>query len=658
MKNICFYLVFFFIFSNGQEIQKLDIKDYVVEASFLENKFDKKYLLIGDFLPVKENSKIKAAKVLTSSGWGFIDEKGKQIIPAIYESISNFRNGLVSAQLKIPLPPEDGVKRNVLRNELLHYTGKKLNGFNHFLMDFRSTYYYHKDFFLMNEGNYQGIMSNAGKILVPFKYESVQVENDYFFGYFPVKDNQYSERIIDVYTKKGKYLTSLKGHSVQQVYDQFFIPEYDKNGNSAGCHSLNTKTFERQKKYEYQIFNSVEDSDLFKTTIIFYKERDLYLTFYLDKNLEIVSPDYPNTYICEDKFLVQPIPVGIDPDKATSFAVIDFNNNKIAEYPYDDFILYQYFAYGKMDDPKFLESQKAYWKQLKKYESSGYFWTKKWDYFKNLERRERFSKFFEVDSSGKEISSGFIDATTGRVCIKRNLSEVAHIDQIKGTDFFQVKYKNTVEGSKFDIYNSTGKFIRSDFGNYISTDFDVLNKHNPDYYVLDKGKDTLYNQRINFQELLDKKNMNPLFKDQLMNFADPHYIYNNVMTFTDFKSKKTGIIDKNYTIRAIGDYHIIQSAYTEDINNKGYSIIYLKTKSETIEIIKNKTFEPILKVRFQPGILKNYRDKDRFGKEVTTDSFILGTYKNGFYLINEEQMIMDRYGNIIRKPDNFDINQK
>jgi len=659
MKKLAFFLTLLFplaFFSQGN-YQKYDHKNIIVKGDFKKNYFSDRYLLIGDFMPVKENSKMKAAKVFTSNGWGFIDEKGKEIIPAIYESISDFRHGLVSAKLIIPLPTtRDGRKRTELRTDLLTYTGKRLNGEKSFVMDFKNLYYYQKDFFQINENNYQGMMSNAGKILVPFKYESIEVDDNYFFAYFPVKNNNYNERIADIYSRKGKLIKSIKGNSVQKVYNKFFVPEYDKDGNRAGCFSLNSKTFEREKKYEFQIFNTVENSKLFEKTIIFERGNDIYHIFHLDKNFEIVSPSYPNTYIYDDQFLIQPIPIGKDPDKATSFAIIDFKNNKIAEYSREDYLLYQYFAYGKLDDPKFLESQKAYWRKLKKYNSSGYFWTKQWDYFKDLERRERFSKFFEVDSSGREISSGFIDATTGKICIKRDISEAAYIGEIKGTDFFQVKYKNTVNGNKFDIFNSKDQFITSNFGNYISTDFDVLNKHDPDYYVLDKGKDTIYNQQRNFQQLLNKKNMKPVFNNQLMSFADPHYVYkHDVMTFTDFESKKTGLIDKNYKIRAIGDYDIIRSFYLENINNQGYSIIYLKTKSNTIEIIKNKTFEHILKVEFEPGILKKYGDKDKDGKEISLNSSILGTYKNGFYLINEEQMVMDRYGNIIDKPYSFNI---
>ncbi|UKB80130.1 WG repeat-containing protein [Chryseobacterium sp. MEBOG07] len=654
MKKKYFFFILFFpiaFFSQGK-YKKYDPENIIVKGDFLKNKFSERYLLIGDFMPVEKNSKIKVAKVFTSSGWGFINEKGKEIIPAIYEYVSDFRNGIVSVRLRIPISSKDGERGYDLQNDILTYTGKKLNSTNNVLLDFKNPYYYNKDFFYMKEDWKQGIMSNSGEMLVPFKYATIQVDDDYFFAYFPVKDNNYSERAIDIYSKKGKFIKSFKGHSIQKVYNKFFVIEFDKEGNSAGCFSLN-KTFERENKYEYQIFNSVENSNLFKATINFDRGNDRYPTFYIDKNFIIISPDYPNTYLYEDQFLVQPIPVGKDPEKATSFAIIDFKNNKIAEYSYDDFLLYQYFAYGQLDNPKFLESQKVYWKQLKKDDSNGYFWTKKWDYFKNLERRERYSKFFEVDSSGKEISSGYVDATTGKICIKRDLNEAQYISSIKGTDFFQVKYQNTANGNKFDIYNAKGKFIRNDFGTYINTDFDVLNKHNPDYYILDKGKDTLYNQPRNFGQILDKKNMRPIFKDQLMYFSHPHYIYNNVMGFQDFKSKKTGIIDKNYTIKAIGYYDIIQSTYFEDVYNKGYSIIYLKTKSNAIEIMKNKTFEPLLKIEFKPGILKKYHDKDRFNKEVTSDSFMLGVYKSGFYLINEEQMLMDRYGNIIDTPPGF-----
>ncbi|GEN76807.1 WG repeat-containing protein [Chryseobacterium hagamense] len=659
MKNLFFFAVVLFqtTLYGQSNYQKYSHKNIIVKGDFLKNKFSDRYLLIGDFMPIEENSQKKAAKVFTSNGWGYIDENGHEIIPTIYESISDFRHGLVSAKIKVPLPSQDGIKRLEIRNEILNYSGKKLIDNNGFVQDFSNSYYYQKDFFVAFQGNNQGVMTNLGKVLVPFKYEQIDCSNNFFFAYLKSsKGDNY--RTVDIYSKNGTLLKSLVNYGIGNCDGHLTASEYYDNGENFGSFFIDNKTFEPLDNRRFSTINNVENSNLFKITVSFEnKKDDTYPSFYLDKNLKIISPDFPDTYICDDKFLVQPIPVGKNPDHATSFAIIDFKNNKIAEYSYEDFMLYQYFAYGRLDDPKFLESQKNYWKQLQKYQYSEYFYVNKWDYFKNLERREHFSKFFEVDASGKEISSGFVDATTGRICIKRNLDEVAYVGNIIGTDFFQVKYKNTVNGDKFDIYDSYGKFVRSDFGNYINTDFDILNKHTPDYYILDKGKDTIFSQRLNFQQLLNRQTMEPVFKNQLMYFADPHYLYSyGVMTFTDFKTKKTGIIDKNYNIRIMGDYDIIRSFYTKDNTNRGYSIIYLKTKSNTIEIIKNNTFEHLLKIEFEPGILKNYGDKDKYGKEITSDAIILGQYKNGFYLINEEQKVIDRYGNIIDTPENFSLN--
>lgn len=514
-------------------------------------------------------------------------------------------------------------------------------------------YKYQKGFFISKKESLSGVMTTKGKILVPIKYENIQYDKDYFFAYQPVKDNNYNERIFDVYSKKGKLIKSVKGSSIQKVYDKFFVPEYDKNGNSAGCFSLDSKTFERKKYYEFNILNAVENSKLFKTTVIYEKENDIYQTFYLDKNFEVISPDYPNSYLFEDQFLVQPLPIGKNPEKATHFAIIDFKDNKIAEYSREDFLLYQYFAYGKLDDPKFLVSQRHYWNIILK-DSYDEYWSEKWDYFKNQERRKRFVKFYELDESlKKKIISGYIDATNGKVVIKRNLTEVAYIGHIAGTDFFQVKYKNTTDGNQFDIYNTDGKLVTSNFGGYISTDFDIRNNPDPNYYVLDKGKDTVYHERRNFQQLLDKKTMKPVFKNQLIYFADPNYLRSNgAITFTDYKTKKKGIIDKNYNIVKMDDYKIIEDDMMAD-----YNIIYLTKDNDEIEIIQKKTYEPKLNIKFKPGILKNYGDKDRFGKQITSDRYIVGVYKNGFYLFNEEKNIMDRYGNVIEKPVDFDFFQ-
>ncbi len=99
------------------------------------------------------------------------------------------------------------------------------------------------------------------------------------------------------------------------------------------------------------------------------------------------------------------------------------------------------------------------------------------------------------------------------------------------------------------------------------------------------------------------------------------------------------------------DYNTIRDDRMVD-----YNIIYLK-KDDQIEIIQQKTYETKLNVKFKPGVLKNYGEKDQSGKQVTKDESIIGAYKNGFYLINDEKNVMDRYGNIIEKPLGFDMFQ-
>lgn len=645
MKKLAFFFTLYLpltFFSQGN-YQRYDHKNIIVKGDFLKNNFNSRYLLIGDFMPVMENSKIKLAKVFTSNGWGYIDEKGNEVIRPAYESISNFRHGVVSAKLMEEQRPDNPEKRfQDLNNILLNYLGEVLTSESELANQYLDDYYLQKDYFIIVKNGLQGAMNNSGKTLVPAKYESIHSNKDYFFAYYAIINNEYSKRITDIYSKKGKLLKSLKGSGINSFGNRLFITEYNETGNSNGGYFLNYQTLERGEKKEYRIFNPVEKSKLFKMTVMFERGDDIYEQFYLDKNLEIVSQDYPNTYIYDDQFLIQPLPVGKDPAKATHFAVIDFKNHKIAEYSHEDFLLYQYFAHGKLNDPIFLESQKSYWKTLEKDDHWRY---EKWDYFLDKElmhTRDRFVQFYETTADKKKrLSVGYFDANTGEILFKRSLSEILSAYIIRGTDLFQVSYLED-DIRKIEIINSKGESVAKITGGRI----DAISKYFSSLVFEDATKENLYKPKKN---LINLKTFKPVFSENMKDFNGYYYSENqDYLLFTNHEGKK-GIINKNFEIIRIDDY-----TYIRDDVGIDYNLIYLK-KNDEIEIVEKGTYHSKMKVQFEPGILKNYGDNDKWGNRISTDILILGTYKNGFYLINEEKMVMDRYGNIIDKPHNFNI---
>ena len=101
-NNFSFLLLVSFYILFSQKLER-DSQTIIVslKSTFQKNIYNKKYLLIGDFLPVCENSKIKLAKVYTEEGFGYINEKGEEIIPPIY-NISDFKNGLAYIQYQQP----------------------------------------------------------------------------------------------------------------------------------------------------------------------------------------------------------------------------------------------------------------------------------------------------------------------------------------------------------------------------------------------------------------------------------------------------------------------------------------------------------------------------------------------------------------------------
>ncbi|WP_157844483.1 MULTISPECIES: WG repeat-containing protein [unclassified Chryseobacterium] len=586
-----------------------------MKATFLENKFDEKYLLIGDFLPVSEGSKVKLAKVYTNTGWGYIDQKGNEIVKPVYKQITSFYNGYVMASEQLFSEYDWHSTEFPL---IINYWGKILTSSKDYIYKIQYKDRYQKDFFITSKNKKNGILSIAGKELVPFDYTEISYSDNFFFAYnYSDFENGICE--FDIYKKNGDFVKKITSKGIREIGD--YLINYDVDGT----YFLNKKNL---KRIDNRTFNNIflsENSSKFKYEVEIYHEKTDYTErYFLNNRLRIISPDFPNSYIYEDRFLVKPYEL----NNIKKFIVADLSNNKIAEYSFNDFILYQYFAHGKLDNPKFLKSQKPFWNTLT---ISKTLMDNQWmEYYKNIEYRKRFAKFTEKNENNIQISTGYIDANTGKIVIKRNIKDVTYIESLDDTEFFQIKYDNKDVG-QLDVFNSKDSLVRSFSGNYINSNYNYLNKTNATFFILNKGKDSLNKKSMISEQLLRRKDLKPIFADEKM------FVKTTAKNYAIFgfnKDLKMGLIDNHNRIIRPADY---QNIFAAD-ESQSTDILILQKQDNHNEIIDAKTFEPIIDITFKIGITKKH-----------------GYYRDGIYLINEKKNVMDRYGNIITTPPNFDL---
>ena len=149
----------------------------------------------------------------------------------------------------------------------------------------------------------------------------------------------------------------------------------------------------------------------------------------------------------------------------------------------------------------------------------------------------------------------------------------------------------------------------------------------------------------------NSKTFEPLFHKSTIMKTYYNSYYKEYLKYSIIENgcKKYGIIDNNYNIiRPVEYFSISQNS------QKPYTI--LKKSINEVEILDNNTFESLMEVKFEDSILKKPDERIKNSFSHYPDSYYEGSYNNGFYIFNEDRMVMDRYGNIIDKPENFNIN--
>lgn len=322
---------------------------------FFSNNYDKKYLLIGDFRPVSGNENRSLAKVRTKNGYGFINKKGEEVIPAIYKGASSFyfKNGMITVQYT--QKAENPAENDIQCSGILNYKGELLTPkcSDHFI-DFTRNIDKHKfniiedtPYIIYGTINNFGIISNENKIMVPMKYASVSYSKGYFIAHLP------DEKNIDIYDEKGTLLRRIEGRLCSHLKDQYFSALDPKTLN---FYLIDITTSEKvfnhwdsytiprdSKKVLFAVEKATNKRDQFSQNCI----------YFIDHDLKIINKDFPNAENFHDLYLVN---ISFE-NNHDCYNIVDFKGKLITTYSDDEYQRYKYFVPYYLHDPDYINEQ-------------------------------------------------------------------------------------------------------------------------------------------------------------------------------------------------------------------------------------------------------------------------------------------------------------
>ncbi|HCA05671.1 WG repeat-containing protein [Chryseobacterium sp.] len=521
-------------------------------STFLKNNFDKKYTVIGDFLPTDGKNTYTLAKVSVEDCWGYIDEKGKEIIPPFYRFISQFNNGIAILQYT-----QD--------DDLLTKCTRPINDKGVFLLPECAE---HSDGYIMPQKKNSiftqipntpylkygpqtgyGIINRDGKTVVPTQYKWITFEGQHFIC------QSQDEKTIDIYSEDGKLVYATPGRSAYHIKDQY----YSVGKTETSRFDVIDMVSKRKILRNFMGYNNPGSSKKISFMVLDYRKPNNYNegenVYIADQNFKIINAAHPNATNFEDQYLTQ---------KATEndrlvYIILDFEGKVVTKYNEYDYYLYNYFAPFKLNDPVFIEQNAARF--------SGYKEINRLDY-NDPQYIGYFYSFHPYNESLREprIWKGlhFLNKKTSDIFL--TLSPEKYKDP-RVFDTGQVSVYN-IPLERTEIYNFKGTML-------YSLPFDAINNTKEKYFRIIKG-DSL--------NLADKKTHQILFS----NFYSDIKIIGETGLFAVKKGKHYGIIDhKDRIVRPFDYAHIRFNEKKPGYINlyKDHTLEYLNTGSEKTDMI-------------------------------------------------------------------------
>lgn len=270
----------------------------------LKNPFGNRYLITGSFLPIKKNSKIKLAKILTSGGWGLIDEKGETVLPSQYYNISEFRGGLVNVTLAIPRQSDKfrydpcyavfNAKGKMITPKCFFQNDYSVlndrDGFTR--LQIKNTSELADGFLKVRIDKLTSIYDENGEQIIPAEYSEVRFSGKYFLA-----QKETPERHYVIYDRTGKKIKTVNSNNVYVYGELLLISQNDKTyiehiitgkkylENQFG--SISPISYEKEPNDEKIILSASTYDD---------KSRKLVSTVYINNDFEVIKNDnFPKT---------------------------------------------------------------------------------------------------------------------------------------------------------------------------------------------------------------------------------------------------------------------------------------------------------------------------------------------------------------------------
>ncbi|MCS3530698.1 WG repeat-containing protein [Chryseobacterium sp. JUb7] len=589
MKKI--YLLFLFIFSILTYSQFKKITRIHNDTIFNTNSnkkeypFEGRFLLTGEFMPVKKDSTIKLAKVLTANGWGLINEKGEIVLAPQYFNISEFRNGLINATLLVPNQSDKNqldqchalfnVQGKMVTPKCYYRNDMENDGFGE--LRIKNTSELAEGLIKVRTNKFMSIYNDKGEQIIPAEYSDITFSGKYFLA-----QKETPKRHFDIYDNTGKKIKTIESADVYITGHLALI----RNNWKTYIENLVTgkKYFEDQinslSPVSYEQDRDDEKIILFATNYADGKYGDVKSTSYINKDYEIIHHNiFTKTLqkIGKENILAE------NPENK-DIALLDYKGKIVQQYSYEEFNNYSSLSSNGYQNEKNLQE--------------------------NLYKHFPLWSKYSMSSPATELKDFYVILIRNKN--NPNNNENIFIQKESGKILHRIKrnawYYDTFSKSKYLIAQIENSYAITDIkGNILKT-----SKSGQAFHIF---MDQLFIEENEYKYPTDQ-NFNPIYTKKYSNIEQIKYSTNYIAT----RSQKTEIYNgKGEVIQTIDGS---MPNYSDYYFNRDYLIIHTdKSKG----IFNKKTMKPLLQFNFK-STYDGQIDAGLFVHEEYNDTSVIKTY--------------------------------
>lgn len=579
--------------SKSQEIIRNNfVKDMIVIHPKKAKKQHREYALISDYFTTGSASQEKVAKVLGHSGWGLINETGKEVLSTSYQQIHDFKRGIV--RVTFLHPNERNKLRMDARDSYINFRGKfltpKFNTDNEIPSSLWSYYesFPESDLYVLKgENGFSGVFDKDLNTIIPSQYKYFEKG----YNLIIASNNLYSgkRKEFDIYNHQGKFLKKLTYHSLTNFKNLLIATD------ESGSFFLDTLSFLPKNEFKFDFYHDITDSKIAilkvfqiidKANTSRYRENTR--SYFVDQNLKIINADFHTAELYEDKFLIQHDHNQNFGHRQQNIKIISLEGKLMAEYSIADFQLYHYFYPEKLTDKAYLETRKQEWQNYTLVDTS----------ITNPQKYHDFRMAYTKDEAGNADKMGIFDIKTGNLLFLLDAKVYSRIHPLSDRKHFAAYAKDEIT-----LTDAKGTFLKK------------LKSEN----VYNYTKDILISANNGKNSFLDSKTLKDLYEKT---FSKPYETHEQKNYILVYDGKTYGFINLKTKKLKMTNYPYYS---TQNSNIVLYN-------SNSVEIYEKENAETVQKIQFK----NNY---------FTTKE--IGGYLNGIFTFSDYNFAVDQYGNII-----------